>query len=165
MPTTKDNIKNRNSKMMLIDENKLRNLLAPYMSSRDITLSDISTDFGYGHNYLSNLLRNGVMSIMCCKMLEKEFGIKYEDYKYIEPESEKETINETVAEVQPIEHIVTADSEALVKAIKEVSAELFTLNKKLDDLFAQTQLNGELLQDIKDNTRPYKPYSYKKGSH
>lgn len=158
MATNKYNIKSRpHSKMMLIDSDKLRSALTPYMETRNLTLDSISRDFGYGKNYVSNILGAGVISPMCARMIEKEFGIKYDDYKLDEPikDEKKDNVN---AEA-------TIDVTILADAIKGLSAELVLLNKKMDDLFAQTQLNGELLQGIKDNTRPNKPYAYTKGSH
>lgn len=158
MATNKYNIKSRpRSKMMLIDSDKLRSALTPYMETRNLTLDSISRDFGYGKNYVSNILGAGVISPMCARMIEKEFGIKYDDYKLDEPikDEKKDNVN---AEA-------TIDVTILADAIKGLSAELVLLNKKMDDLFAQTQLNGELLQGIKDNTRPNKPYAYTKGSH
>lgn len=162
MPTNKYNIKSRpRSKMMLIDSDKLRNALTPYMETRNLTLDSISRDFGYGKNYVSNILGAGVISPMCARMIEKEFGIKYDDYKLVEPvKAEKKDDNKDNINAE-----TNIDITSLVDAIKGVSAELVSLNKKIDDLFAQTQLNGELLQSIKDNTRPNKPYAYTKGSH
>lgn len=158
MATNKYNIKSRpRSKMMLIDSDKLRSALTPYMETRNLTLDSISRDFGYGKNYVSNILGAGVISPMCARMIEKEFGIKYDDYKLDEPIKDEKKDN-TNAEA-------TIDVTILADAIKGLSAELVLLNKKIDDLFAQTQLNGELLQGIKDNTRPNKPYAYTKGSH
>ena len=158
MATNKYNIKSRpRSKMMLIDSDKLRSALTPYMETRNITLDSISRDFGYGKNYVSNILGAGVISPMCARMIEKEFGIKYDDYKLDEPikDEKKDNVNTES----------TVDITSITDAIKGLSAELVLLNKKMDDLFAQTQLNGELLQGIKDNTRPNKPYAYTKGSH
>lgn len=158
MPTNKYNIKSRpRSKMMLIDSDKLRSALIPYMETRNLTLDSISRDFGYGKNYVSNILGSGVISPMCARMIEKEFGIKYDDYKLVEPikDDKKDNVNTES----------TVDITSLTDAIKGLSAEIVLLNKKMDDLFAQTQLNGELLQGIKDNTRPNKPYAYTKGSH
>jgi len=158
MPTNKYNIKSRpRSKMMLIDSDKLRSALTPYMETRNLTLDSISRDFGYGKNYVSNILGSGVISPMCARMIEKEFGIKYDDYKLVEPikDDKKDNVNTES----------TVDITSLTDAIKGLSAEIVLLNKKMDDLFAQTQLNGELLQGIKDNTRPNKPYAYTKGSH
>lgn len=158
MATNRYNIKSRpRSKMMLIDSDKLRNALTPYMETRNLTLDSISRDFGYGKNYVSNILGAGVISPMCAKMIEKEFGIKYDDYKLVEPvkDDKKDSVNAEAS----------IDVTSLVDAIKGLSAELVLLNKKMDELFAQTQLNGELLQGIKDNTRPNKPYAYTKGSH
>ena len=158
MATNKYNIKSRpRSKMMLIDSDKLRSALTPYMETRKLTLDSISRDFGYGKNYVSNILGAGVISPMCARMIEKEFGIKYEDYKLDEPvkDDKKDNVNTES----------TVDITSITDAIKGLSAELVLLNKKMDDLFAQTQLNGELLQGIKDNTRPNKPYAYTKGSH
>ena len=158
MATNKYNIKSRpRSKMMLIDSDKLRSALTPYMETRNLTLDSISRDFGYGKNYVSNILGAGVISPMCARMIEKEFGIKYDDYKLIEPikDDKKDSVNAEAS----------IDITSLTDAIKGLSAELVLLNKKIDDLFAQTQLNGELLQGIKDNTRPNKPYAYTKGSH
>ena len=158
MATNKYNIKSRpRSKMMLIDSDKLRSALTPYMETRNLTLDSISRDFGYGKNYVSNILGAGVISPMCARMIEKEFGIKYDDYKLDEPikDEKKDNVNTES----------TVDITSITDAIKGLSAELVLLNKKMDDLFAQTQLNGELLQGIKDNTRPNKPYAYTKGSH
>lgn len=158
MATNKYNIKSRpRSKMMLIDSDKLRSALTPYMETRKLTLDSISRDFGYGKNYVSNILGAGVISPMCARMIEKEFGIKYDDYKLDEPikDEKKDNVNTES----------TVDITSITDAIKGLSAELVLLNKKMDDLFAQTQLNGELLQGIKDNTRPNKPYAYTKGSH
>ena len=158
MATNKYNIKSRpRSKMMLIDSDKLRSALTPYMETRNLTLDSISRDFGYGKNYVSNILGAGVISPMCARMIEKEFGIKYDDYKLDEPIKDEKKNN--------VNAEATIDVTILADAIKGLSAELVLLNKKMDDLFAQTQLNGELLQGIKDNTRPNKPYAYTKGSH
>ncbi len=158
MATNKYNIKSRpRSKMMLIDSDKLRNALTPHMEMKNLTLDSISRDFGYGKNYVSNILGAGVISPMCAKMIEKEFGIKYDDYKLDEPVKDEKKDN--------VKTEVTVDVTILADAIKGLGAELVLLNKKMDDLFAQTQLNGELLQGIKDNTRPNKPYAYTKGSH
>lgn len=158
MATNKYNIKSRpRSKMMLIDSDKLRSALTPYMETRNLTLDSISRDFGYGKNYVSNILGAGVISPMCARMIEKEFGIKYDDYKLDEPIKDEKKNN--------INTESTVDITSITDAIKGLSAELVLLNKKMDDLFAQTQLNGELLQGIKDNTRPNKPYAYTKGSH
>lgn len=158
MATNKYNIKSRpRSKMMLIDSDKLRSALTPYMETRNLTLDSISRDFGYGKNYVSNILGAGVISPMCARMIEKEFGIKYDDYKLDEPVKDDKKDNTDAK--------ATIDVTILADAIKGLSAELVLLNKKMDDLFAQTQLNGELLQGIKDNTRPNKPYAYTKGSH
>jgi hypothetical protein len=158
MATNKYNIKSRpRSKMMLIDSDKLRSALTPYMETRNLTLDSISSDFGYGKNYVSNILGAGVISPMCARMIEKEFGIKYDDYKLDEPIKDEKKDNANTES--------TVDITSITDAIKGLSAELVLLNKKMDDLFAQTQLNGELLQGIKDNTRPNKPYAYTKGSH
>lgn len=158
MATNKYNIKSRpRSKMMLIDSDKLRSALTPYMETRNLTLDSISRDFGYGKNYVSNILGAGVISPMCARMIEKEFGIKYDDYKLDEPINDEKKDNVNTES--------TIDITSITDAIKGLSAELVLLNKKMDDLFAQTQLNGELLQGIKDNTRPNKPYAYTKGSH
>ena len=157
MSTTKENIKSRNSSMLLIDSKKFEELVIPVMIDHSLTWEKLSKRFGYKGAYFSNLRRNGVISRQAMILLDKEFGIKYDDYKLVETDV-KETPKEN-SEPQ-----VSLNIDEIVKVLKQclfdldfMANEMKEMKKTIDDLKAQSELNAEVLNDIKNHTARIKP--------
>ena len=153
--TTRKNLKDRNSKMLPIDGKKFESLLAPLLKEKGFSFSSLSVNYGYSNNYLRKLIANEIISMQAARLIENDFGIKYEAYKYIEPE---QTEQKTEPKSNDFNEDLIEAVTKIVKALSGIECELVLLNKKLDDLKAQSELNEEILEEIKGNTARIKPY-------
>ena len=154
MSTTRENIKDRNSSMLVIDSAKLESQLMPKLKEQGSNLEKLSKECGYAKGYMSNILHNKVISKTMAYFLEVKFGIKYEDYKYVEP---KKMPKEEPKKEEPKD--LTELIQSCVKALNGIEYELISIGRKLDDLEVSSELNTDLLNDIKDNTSRIKPYA------
>lgn len=159
--TTRENLSQRNSKMLPIDGKKFEKLLTPMLKERGLSFSALSLNYGYNKNYLKKLIYSEVISIQATRMIENDFGIKYDAYKYVEPEKAEPKPEPKSNDFN--ENLIEAVTK-IVKALSGIECELVLLNKKLDDLRAQSELNEEILEEIKGNTARIKPYVSSKES-
>lgn len=155
MSTTRENIKDRNSNMLVIDSAKLESQLVPKLKKEGSNLEKLSKECGYAKGYMSNILHNKVISKTMAYFLEVKYGIKYDDYKYVE--LPKKVVVEEPKKEEPKE--LAELIQACIKALNGVEYELISIGRKLDDLKASSELNTEILNDIKDNTSRIKPYA------
>ena len=156
--TTRKNFSERNTKMMLVDKEKFVEVLTPLLKAKKLTLSSLGLQYGYSKNYFYGVSKNEVISPQAARLIENDFGVKYEAYKLTEDKTEEPK--------QPTdfnESLVEAITKC-VKALSGIECELVLLNKKLDDLRAQGELNEEILEEIKGNTSRIKPYVSSKES-
>lgn len=156
--TTRKNFSERNTKMMLVDKEKFVEVLTPLLKAKKLTLSSLGLQYGYSKNYFYGVIKNEVISPQAARLIENDFGVKYEAYKLTEDKTEEPK--------QPTdfnESLVEAITKC-VKALSGIECELILLNKKLDDLRAQGELNEEILEEIKGNTSRIKPYVSSKES-
>lgn len=156
--TTRKNFSERNTKMMLVDKEKFVEVLTPLLKAKKLTLSSLGLQYGYSKNYFYGVIKNEVISPQAARLIENDFGVKYEAYKLTEDKTEEPK--------QPTnfnESLVEAITKC-VKALSGIECELVLLNKKLDDLRAQGELNEEILEEIKGNTSRIKPYVSSKES-
>lgn len=156
--TTRKNFNERNTKMMLVDKEKFVEVLTPLLKAKKLTLSSLGLQYGYSKNYFYGVIKNEVISPQAARLIENDFGVKYEAYKLTEDKTEEPK--------QPTdfnESLVEAITKC-VKALSGIECELILLNKKLDDLRAQGELNEEILEEIKGNTARIKPYVSSKES-
>lgn len=161
MPTTRENMRERNTNMLAIDTNKLDKALEPFMKSQGLNYSNLSKKYGYANNYFANLRRNGVISPQAIILLEKDFGIKYDDYKWVEQASKVE-VKDKAEDKPEMEQKVALNIDEVVKVLKQclfdldfMANEVKNIKHTVDDLKAQSELNGETLNDIKQRTKPY----------
>jgi len=154
MSTTRENIKERNSSMLVIDSAKLEAQLMPKLKAQGSNLEKLSKECGYAKGYMSNILHNKVISKTMAYFLEVKFGIKYDDYKYVEP---KKMPKEEPKKEEPKD--LTELIQACVKTLNGIEYELISIGRKLDDLKASSELNTDMLNEIKDNTARIKPYA------
>ena len=154
MSTTRENIKDRNSNMLVIDSAKLESQLVPKLKKEGSNLEKLSKECGYAKGYMSNILHNKVISKTMAYFLEVKYGIKYDDYKYEEP---KKVTKEEPKKEEPKE--LTELIQACLKTLNGIEYELISIGRKLDDLKVSSELNTDLLNDIKDNTSRIKPYA------
>lgn len=161
MPTTRENLKERNSYMLAIDAKKLDELLAPYFKAKKLDYSKLSTKYGYGSSYFSNVRKNGVISPQAMILLKNDFGIEYDDYKWVEPASEVK-VKDKAEDKPEMEQKVALNIDEVVKVLKQclfdldfMANEIKNIKNTVDDLKAQSELNGETLNDIKQRTKPY----------
>lgn len=87
-----------------INEEKLRQLIKEriFRNTHIVSLADLSKELGYTSSFMSNSLRAGVLNKAAVTMLDKIYGIKYEEYALVEDEeiTEKiEKVTKLVAEL------------------------------------------------------------------
>lgn len=158
--TTRKNFNERNTRMMLIDKNKFVELMTPLLKEKRMSLSSLGLQYGYSKNYFGCVLKNEVISPQAAKLIENDFGIKYEAYKLVEKEQKPVEPKEPADFNEELIEVIAK----CVKALSGIECELVLLNKKLDDLRAQGELNEEILEEIKGNTSRIKPYVSSKES-
>lgn len=136
-----------------IDAEKLTALLETYCKGKGIILADLSRETGYSRRYFADALRRGALRQPGINFLERECGIKYEQYA---PAEEKETPETEVKEVSS----TNTDSEQIKDIISKLD-DLINAVNKLGNIEMQ-QL--EYLKDIKNKptgmifnngTKPY----------
>ena len=113
-------------KMLQVDPYKLKEKILDHGR-----ITHVAEDLGYSPSYFTRAFRMGELPEATALMLDKVYGIKYEDYK---PE-EKEPVQED----EPIiETTVVSKDEALLKVIiSQLSAlnnGLTAIYKKLEEL-------------------------------
>ena len=155
MSTTKENIGNRNSKMLLVDSDKFKRLMDIVLKERNMTASQLSEEYGYSSGYIRNIIQNGVISRQMVKFLEADFNLKYDDYKPVETAEKVEVKPEPKTETNNDELITLLKS--CVKDLDVIAKGIMDLNEKVDDLKAECELNSETLEAIKNNVKFYKP--------
>ena len=160
--TTRKNFSERNTKMLLVDKDRFVELLTPLLRAKKLTLSSLGLRYGYSKNYFYGVTKNEVISPQAAKLIENDFGIKYEAYKLeeIKPEAKVKSSEKSDDFNEDLVEAITK----CVKALSGIECELILLNKKLDDLRAQGELNEEILEEIKGNTARIKPYVSSKES-
>ena len=155
MSTTRENIATRNSKMLLVDSDKFKRLIDIVLKERKITASQLSTEYGYSSNYIRNIIQNGVISRQMIKFLDADFNIKYDDYKPIETVNDVKSKHEPKMETNNDELVSLLKS--CVKDLDVIAKAIMDLNDRVDDLKAQSELDSETLESIKNNVKFYKP--------
>ena len=79
--TTRKNFSERNTKMMLVDKEKFVEVLTPLLKAKKLTLSSLGLQYGYSKNYFYGVIKNEVISPQAARLIENDFGVKYEAYK------------------------------------------------------------------------------------
>ena len=82
-----------------IDSEKLKAAI----KARGLKASNISREFGFNYNYLSNAAFEGRLKKNVVLLLETVHGIKLDEYKYVEPEPAPEPKPVPAPEPKPVE--------------------------------------------------------------
>lgn len=125
-------VKKRTIKTLPIDGEKLKRAI---LSKGYIT--EISEELGYEKAYLSQTCKYGRITQSAALLLEKMYGIKYEDYK---PEEKKE---DPIEEPRHLETEVVTKTES---ALKTIISQLAVLN---NNILAMNSLLERIDKDIK----------------
>lgn len=75
--------KARSKDSLIIDSEKLK---ATFIN-RKLVRSEVAEKFGFAPNWITNFMKRQAIPRYAAILLEKEYGIKYEEYKPDEPES------------------------------------------------------------------------------
>lgn len=80
-----------------INEDKLRQLIKEriFRNTHLISLAELSKELGYTKSFMSNSLRAGVLNKTAVTMLDKIYGIKYEEYALVEEEEVTEKVEDS----------------------------------------------------------------------
>lgn len=139
-------MKRQDSKMLKIDTNKLKGMLNPAMQAAGTDYANTSRRWGFSHAYLGNMINSGMVSPTAAYLIEKEFGIAFKSYEYVEKEE------------QLIEAPVVQNTDQMLAVLQTIAKSLASIESKLDNLQASSELGVETLADIKKNTNYTKPY-------
>lgn len=76
----------RKSMMVKIDGKKLSAIYQAYCAEHKMMVKTFCENMGYGEAYIGNACGRGEISRTAVTLLESLYGIKLEEYKYVEPE-------------------------------------------------------------------------------
>ena len=134
-----------------IDKDKLRTLLKVYCKSKETSLKGLSHQLGFSESYFSDVLERGTIRKFVIEWLDRECGIKFDDYKLKTNPEKTDSVPNT-----------SNDLVGVIKSLDNIGKLLTEINKKLDNIQSINELQTETLDKIKDNTQR-KPYATVKG--
>ena len=139
-------VRKRTVNVLPIDGDKLRELI---FSKGYIT--DISEELGYGKTYLTQVCKGRKITQTAALLLDKLYGIKYEDYK---PEVK---IEKPVQETMPISETVIVNKtelqlKTIISQLAELNNGLTAIYQKLEDFWKVEGASNERIDRDSEGT-------------
>ncbi len=95
-----------------IDGARLRALL----TAHNLSMAEVGRKMGYSSSYISQCIYSGYMRDICITLLEREYAIKYDDYKPV-PVAEVVAKDEPKNEVSEANDVAAFDYDKLYRIV------------------------------------------------
>ena len=147
-----------------IDSQKLEKLLSAYCKGKGIILADLSRETGYSRRYFADALRRGALRQPGINFLERECGIKYEEYALTEEKEVPASGTTETSEVNPMSNEVSLKLDKIISLLEQLVNTQAETKGDLSKLGNIEMQQLEYLKAIKDKpsgmifnngTKPY----------